>query len=163
MVNNCIKTSSSLVGILAKMSDQKGRGRSTASKDAGVTSTRPIGSADPAKQVPLPGSSGTSLASQVAAKSPPPPTPGALIGAGGPPSFPFNPAQAYQQAQMIVRCPNRRRWMLLHPRVQVSPTSNLPSPWAATRLPVDNFHLSLPPPRVNGSALLLAAMKEIRC
>ena len=64
-----------------------------------MTSTRPIGSADPAKQVPLPGSSGTSLASQAAAKSPPPPTPGALIGAGGPPSFPFNPAQAYQQAQ----------------------------------------------------------------
>ena len=81
------------------MSDQKGRGRSTASKDAGVTSTRPIGSADPAMQVPLPGSSGTSLASQAAAKSPPPPTPGALIGAGGPPSHPFDPAQALQQAQ----------------------------------------------------------------
>ena len=81
------------------MSDQKGRGRSTASKDAGVTSTRSIGPMDLATQVPLPGSSGTSLASQAAVKSPPPPNPGALIGAGGPPSFPFNPAQAYQQAQ----------------------------------------------------------------
>ena len=61
-----------------------------ASKDAGVTSTRPIGSVDPARQVPLPGSSGTLLASQAAVKSPPPPTPGALIGAGGPPSFPIS-------------------------------------------------------------------------
>ena len=81
------------------MSDQKGRGHSTASKDAGVTSTRPIGSVDPAMQVPLPGSSGTSLASQAAAKSPPPSTPGANIGAGGPPSHPFDPAHAFQQAQ----------------------------------------------------------------
>ena len=81
------------------MSDQKGRGRSTVSKDAGVTSTRPIGSVDPAMQVPLPGSSGTSLASQAAAKSPPPPTPGAHIGVGGPPTHPFDPAHAYQQAQ----------------------------------------------------------------
>ena len=81
------------------MSDQKGRGRSTASKDAGVTSTGPIGSADLARQVPLPGSSRTSLASQAAAKSLPPPTPGALIGAGGPPTHPFDPAIAHQQAQ----------------------------------------------------------------
>ena len=54
----------------------------------------------------------------------------------------------------VDRDPNRRRWMLLHPRVQVSLSSNPLFPWAPKRELTDNSHLSLPPPRVSGSALL---------